>query len=154
MRPIMTIIGVKKTVANTASPTQLAFAMKRDCSDESMFGYFLYPFFGGSEVAPQDMTVSVWTREKANFAMEKSGPNPLKAGEKLRVQLRVGEPMEIEFQIYNLIGQLVYKTYSIAFDENPELQLYELNVPFDLSSGIYFIRPAAVMREIRINWFL
>jgi hypothetical protein len=150
----MTIIGVKKTVANTASPTQLAFAMKRDCSDESMFGYFLYPFFGGSEVAPQDMTVSVWTREKANFAMEKAGPNPLKAGEKLRVQLRVGEPMEIEFQIYNLIGQLVYKTYSIAFDENPELQLYELNVPFDLSSGIYFIRPAAVMREIRINWFL
>ena len=118
--------------------------MQRDCADETMLGYFLYPYFGGNEVAPHDMTVSVWTKDKANFAMEKAGPNPLKAGEKLKVQLRVGEPMEIEFQVYNLIGQKVYQTESIPFDGMEELQSYDLYIPHNLSSGIYLIRPVAL----------
>jgi hypothetical protein len=118
--------------------------MKRYCADETMLGYFLYPYFGGSEVAPHDMTVSVWTKEKANFAMEKAGPNPLKAGEKLHVQLRVGEPMEIQFQVFNLVGQKVYQTESIPFDGMEELQFYDLYIPHHLSSGIYLIRPVAV----------
>jgi hypothetical protein len=118
--------------------------MKRDCADQTMLGYFLYPYFGGNVVAPQDMTVSVWTKEKANFAMEKAGPNPLKAGEKLRVQLRVGEPMDIEFQVYNLLGQKVYQSESIAFDGMEDLQFYDLYIPHHLSSGVYLIRPVAV----------
>jgi len=118
--------------------------MKRYCADEAMLGYFLYPYFGGSEVAPHDMTVSVWTKEKANFALEKAGPNPLKAGEKLHVQLRVGEPMEIQFQVFNLVGQKVYQTESIPFDGMEELQFYDLYIPHHLSSGIYLIRPVTV----------
>ncbi len=120
------------------------FAMKRDCSQNSMLGYFLYPYFGGSEVAPHDMTVSVWTKEKANFAMEKAGPNPLKAGEKLHIQLRVGEPMDIEFQVFNLLGQIVYKSEEQSFDGMEEVQTYDLYIPHHLSSGIYLIRPVAL----------
>jgi hypothetical protein len=120
------------------------FAMKRDCSQDTMFGYYLYPFFGGSEVAPQDMTISVWNKPRANFAMEKAGPNPLQSGEKLHIQLRVGQPMDIQFEIYNLIGQKVYQTGLIAFDEMEDAQFYDLHIPYDLSSGVYLIRPIEV----------
>ncbi len=119
------------------------FAMKRDCSQNSMLGYFLYPFFGGSEVSPQDMTLSVWTEEKSNFAMEMAGPNPLNSGSSLNVKMRVGTPMNIEFQMYNMIGQLVYKTPPVFFDASEERQAYELSIPNDLSSGMYLIRPLA-----------
>jgi hypothetical protein len=123
------------------------FMMKRDCTQDTMMGYFLYPFFGGSEKAPHDMTVSVWTEEKANFALEKAGPNPLKSGEKLNMKLRVGEDMDIEFQIFNLIGQLVYKTDPISFVGSDEQQSYELYVPAHLSSGMYLIRPVSYKND-------
>lgn len=123
------------------------FAMKRDCTQNSMFGYFLYPFFGGSEKAPHDMRVSVWTEEKANFAIEKAGPNPLKSGEKLRLQLRIGDSMDIKFELFNVIGQLVYLTEPISFHAQDEAQIFELSIPSHLSSGVYFLRPVASSYE-------
>jgi hypothetical protein len=119
-------------------------AMKRDCTDDSMLGYYLYPYFGGSEKSPKDMVISVWTKPHANFALQKAGPNPVKAGEPLNLQLLIGENMEIKFEVFNLLRQLVFKTDSIPFDASDETQLYILNLPSHLSSGIYLIRPMAL----------
>jgi hypothetical protein len=122
-----------------------AVRVLRDCMDESMFGYLLFPFFGGSEKSPQDMTVSVWDRPHANFVLEKVGPNPLIAGNPLSLQLRVGESMQVRFEIYTAVGQLAHSTQPIRFEALDDLQEYSLELPGNLSSGIYFIRPMAIL---------
>ena len=120
-------------------------SMKRDCSDDSMLGYYLYPFFGGSEKSPKDMVVSVWEKPHANFVLQKVGPNPLKAGDPLKLQLLVGESMDIKFEVFNMIGQLVYKTEPIHFESSEESQDYTLHLPAHYSSGMYLIRPMAML---------
>ena len=120
-------------------------SMKRDCSDDSMLGYYLYPYFGGSEKSPQDMVVSVWEKPHANFVLQKAGPNPVKAGEPLKLQLLVGESMDIKFEVFNIIGQMVYKTDRIHFDSSEESQDYILQLPAHYSSGIYLVRPMAML---------
>ncbi len=117
----------------------------RDCMDESMFGYLLYPFFGGSEKSPQNMTVSVWDQPHANFVVERAGPNPLIAGSPLSLQLRVGEPLQVKFEVYTTAGQLVHSTQPIRFEALDEVQVYSLDLPGQLSSGIYFIRPMGIL---------
>jgi hypothetical protein len=118
--------------------------MKRDCTDATMLGYYLYPYFGGSEKSPQDMTISVWTKPKANVVLRKAGPNPLKAGEALKLKLLVGEPMEIEFEVFNIIGQLVYRSERVLFEAGEETQEYMLRIPGHLSSGMYLVRPMSM----------
>jgi hypothetical protein len=119
--------------------------MKRDCTDDTMLGYFLYPFFGGSEKSPQDMTVSVWNKPHANLALEKAGPNPLKAGNPLHLQLRIGEGMDVKFEVFNIIGQLVYTTKPIRFEASEESQDFNLEIPGNLSSGMYLVRPMGLL---------
>jgi hypothetical protein len=115
-------------------------SMKRDCSDDTMLDYYLYPYFGGSEKSPRDMVVSVWEDPHANFALQKVGPNPLKAGDPLNLQMLVGEPMDIKFELFDMLGRQVYRTESIHFDSSDESQQYTLNIPGHFSSGMYLLR--------------
>lgn len=119
--------------------------MKRDCKDDTMLGYYLYPYFGGSEKSPQDMTVSVWNKPHANLALEKAGPNPLKAGNPLHLQLRIGEGMNVKFEVFNIAGQLVYATKPIRFEASEESQDFNLEIPGNLSSGMYLVRPMGLL---------
>lgn len=116
-------------------------AMKRDCQADQMLGYFLYPFFGGSEKAPQDMTVSVWTEPKANLVLEKAGPNPLISGQPLRTRLRVGEPMRVQFQLFDVAGRRVHETAPTELQPSSEPVDLEVPVPVGLASAVYFLRP-------------
>ncbi len=52
--------------------------------------------------------------------------------------------MDIQFEVYNLIGQKVYQSAPIAFDAMEEAQLFDLHLPHDLSSGMYLVRPMEV----------
>lgn len=69
----------------------------------------------------------------------------MKAGDPLKLQLLVGESMDIKFEVFNIVGQIVYKTEAIHFEASDDTQEYMLNLPAHYSSGMYLIRPMAVL---------
>ncbi len=118
--------------------------MERGCSSASMAGYFLNPYFGGTEPAPHDMRLSIWRDERANFTVEKFGANPLREGEPLKLWMRIPEPQKIQFEVFSVSGQLVHFVPEVEFDGSGDLQEYILTLPQGLATGLYLVRPSVV----------
>jgi hypothetical protein len=116
--------------------------MERGCISSSMVGYILPPFFGGSEPSPKDMHLSIWREERANFSVEKFGSNPVFKGDPLHIWLRVPNRLKIDFEVFNIKGQLIHKEESVEFEGSEELQKHSLQLPTSLSSGMYLVRPS------------
>lgn len=123
---------------------QTPVAITRHCQDRSMFGYYLYPYFGGNMQAPHNVRISIWEQERANFVVEKAYPNPLPADKPLNLSLLIGERQDIRFDVYSVTGSLVHTETITDLIPNDEPQKIELNIPSYLSSGMYLIQPVSL----------
>jgi len=116
-------------------------ATPRECNDSEFFGYMLAPYFGGTSTSPHDMTLSVWEEPRANFAIEKAGPNPLHSGEPFHIRYWAGETMDVTFQVYDLQGRTVYRSPVIPVSGSMDMQNLSITLPEWIPAGSYLLRP-------------
>jgi len=122
-------------------------ATARECNDSEFFGYMLAPYFGGTSTSPHDMTLSVWEEPRANFAIEKAGPNPLHSGEPFHLWYWAGETMDVVFQVYDLQGRAVYRSQVISVSGSLDTQNLSITLPEWIPAGIYLLRPFRITAD-------
>lgn len=121
-------------------------SMERGCTDNSMSGYKLYPYFGGNNPAPHDISIKVSdpTDEFANFSVGLLYPNPTKESF-VFYNMKIEEDLEIGFNVFDMMGRLIVKTDTANYSKGTELEKQKLSLPEDIASGVYLVQPFAMI---------
>ena len=128
--------------------------MARGCSASVMNGYKLYPYFGGNQVAPHEVRIKIedQTDDFALAALDLVYPNPTH-DQRIKLNMEVGEDLEIGFEIFDLSGRKVQEVEPSFFAAGISVQGLEVRLN-DYSTGMYLIRPYAVKNGIVKNVFV
>jgi hypothetical protein len=118
--------------------------MKRDCDSESMWGYVLYPYFGGNLTAPHDMELSVWSESRAGIALLQAGPNPAPSGGQIKTRILVPDPIHARYEILSTAGSLEWTSAVRTYPSAPDPVEDFLTLPSYLPSGLHFLRLSAL----------
>jgi hypothetical protein len=125
-----------------------AVEMRRDCDSPYMWGYVLYPYFGGNLAAPHDMELSVWSESRAGIALLEAGPNPVPPDRQIKTRILVPEPIEARYEIYSTAGALEWTSPVRSHPGSPsgtppDLQDDSFTFPPHLPTGVHLLRLSA-----------
>lgn len=119
--------------------------MDRGCTTESAKGYLLQPYFGGNQSAPEKVTIKIdYNDQYANFSYGPVYPNPTKDSV-VFLNMYVDEELEIGFNIFDMLGRLVYQIPPQIYSGEQEYEGVRLDINADLASGVYLIYPYAMV---------
>jgi hypothetical protein len=126
----------------------ISVQMNRGCQDQKAWGYHLFPYFGGQQVAPHDITLNVKVNEnEIPVIADIPYPNPTNNG-RFKIKVNSTERLPFFIKIHDSIGRLVYKsTITQLRKDVPEVVSFDLGN--SLSSGIYIITPMVIMNDGR-----
>jgi hypothetical protein len=113
--------------------------MDRGCQSERAIGYHLQPYFGGQQVAPHDVNISIKRDETTGPAVVESVyPNPSNG----RFNLRISsfEQASFHFMLYDVSGRLVHRSEKISLPEG-ENQTLSFDLTRRFASGMYLLVP-------------
>ncbi len=125
--------------------------MKRDCDSPILWGYVLYPYFGGNLPAPHDMQVSVWSEARAGISLLQAGPNPVipstatatgtaADGQLMRTRIFAPETIRARYEILSPDGSLEWASPASIHPGTPEPVEDSFVFPRHLPSGIHLLR--------------
>lgn len=131
-----------------------AIEMRRDCDSPLMWGYVLYPYFGGNLTAPQDMQLSVWSETRAGILLLTSGPNPATGGERMKTRIFAPESLMARYEILSLAGALEWASPEKFHPGTREPVEDDFVLPRHLSTGIHLLRLASRKESAWIPGFI
>jgi hypothetical protein len=114
--------------------------MKRDCGQSVMWGYVLYPYFGGNLPAPRDMNLSVWSESRSGILLLQAGPNPASPGQTLKTRIFAPETIEARYELINTSGVLEWSSAPVLYTGMTEPSEDHLILPTGLRPGVHLLR--------------
>lgn len=126
---------------------------ERGCDSAKALGYHLQPYFGGQQVAPHDVSVSVKLNETHGPAIvETIYPNPVANG-KINFKVNSYEDVEFSFMMYDIQGRLVYRSEKQKLPIG-EKQKLSFDIGKRFASAMYLVVPLVILSdgsELRAN---
>ncbi len=121
-------------------------SMERGCEDDSAIGYKLYPYFGGNQVAPHDVSINVEEVDQTGPAtIGLPFPNPA-VNYKVNFKANAFEAVQVYLKLYDMSGRTVWNSPKVSMPAYEETTLqYEL--PHSLASGVYLALPVTVQGD-------
>jgi hypothetical protein len=126
----------------------ISVQMERGCLDQKAWGYHLFPYFGGQQVAPHDITINVKVDETSvPVIADLPYPNPTQNG---HFKMKVSSTERVPFFIVvrDAIGRTVYKSSATYLNKDSTDSL-SFDLGKKLPSGIYIITPMVVLADGR-----
>lgn len=119
---------------------------ERGCDSARAVGYHLQPYFGGQQVAPHDVFVTVKLSETYGPAIvEKIFPNPVADGN-INFKISSYENVEFSFIMYDIQGRLVYRSEKQKLSAG-DAQRLSFDIGKSFASAMYFVVPVITLSD-------
>jgi hypothetical protein len=114
--------------------------MERGCVTDKSIGYHLLPYFGGQQVAPNDIYLTVKLGESFGpMIVQSLYPNPI-VDKRFKMKVSTYDDVHFHFIMYDTLGRVVYKSSKTRV-QTGEDQVLSFEVQRQLSAGAYLIVP-------------
>ena len=113
--------------------------VQRGCDDHLALGYHLFPYFGGNQSAPHDVTIKVDVNEETGPAFADLPYPNIVHDRQFKMKVNSYAQLNFYLKLYNTLGQLVWKSEKVSFQAEQKILTFQIQ-PY-LASGMYFIVP-------------
>lgn len=121
-------------------------SMDRGCQDEDAIGYYLYPYFGGNQTAPHDVTINVDEVSRTGSAtIGLPYPNPI-INYQVNFKASAFEDVQLYLKLYDMSGRTVWNSPRQQLMTSIDTPM-NYGLPHSLASGMYLAMPVTVLSD-------
>lgn len=120
--------------------------MERGCQELRAWGYHLFPYFGGQQVAPHEIKLNIKVNEnQVPVIADLPYPNPTTNGQ-FKMKVTSEESLPFLIKIHDLAGRLLYKSTPSYLNKNTtDIIRFDLGKKF--SNGMYIVTPMIISQD-------